>query len=158
MSTRLVVLCAVVASVRALSISSLASGLRTLQSAIAPQWPSSTPVEDWVLASSNVQTGVCKFYDVAKGFGFITQDGEYGKDARSDIFVHHSDLQSFSLAPGQRLSFRIARHGGDGRVKATDVQGVRGGVSSYGDEEEIDALFDELFSDVAPAQRDEELF
>ena len=93
-----------------------------------------------------------------KGFGFITQDGEYGKDARSDIFVHHSDLQSFSLAPGQRLSFRIARHGGDGRVKATDVQGVRGGVSSYGDEEEIDALFDELFSDVAPAQRDEELF
>lgn len=48
-------------------------------------------------------TGVVKFFNTTKGFGFITPDGG-GKD----VFVHISDVERSGLsglADGQKVSF-----------------------------------------------------
>jgi CspA family cold shock protein len=50
-------------------------------------------------------TGTVKWFNDAKGFGFIARDG-----GGSDVFVHYSALQSDgyrSLAEGQRVEFSI---------------------------------------------------
>ena len=50
-------------------------------------------------------TGVVKWFDVAKGFGFITPD-----DGSKDVFVHFSAIQNDgykSLDEGQKVSFTI---------------------------------------------------
>ncbi|MDH5446595.1 MAG: cold-shock protein [Gammaproteobacteria bacterium] len=50
--------------------------------------------------------GTVKWFDAAKGFGFITPE-----DGSKDIFVHHSAIKSddkyASLNEGQRVSFDI---------------------------------------------------
>lgn len=51
--------------------------------------------------------GTVKFFNDAKGFGFITQDG-----GGEDLFVHHTsiDIEGFrTLKDGQRVSFEIVR-------------------------------------------------
>ncbi len=48
--------------------------------------------------------GTVKWFNDAKGFGFIEQDG--GKD----VFVHHSAIKADgfkSLSEGQRVSFEV---------------------------------------------------
>jgi len=48
--------------------------------------------------------GTVKWFNDAKGFGFIEQDGG------SDIFVHHSAIQAEgfkSLQEGARVSFEV---------------------------------------------------
>jgi CspA family cold shock protein len=50
-------------------------------------------------------TGTVKWFNDAKGFGFITPD-----DADNDVFVHHTAIQGNgfkSLAEGAKVSFDV---------------------------------------------------
>ncbi len=52
-------------------------------------------------------TGTVKWFNDAKGFGFITQDG-----GGEDVFCHHTAIQADgfrSLAEGQKVSFDVTR-------------------------------------------------
>ena len=51
-------------------------------------------------------TGTVKFFNEAKGFGFITREGG------PDVFVHYSAIQGSgfkTLAEGQQVSFTVAQ-------------------------------------------------
>ena len=52
-------------------------------------------------------TGTVKWFNDAKGYGFITPEGE-----DRDCFVHHSAIQAEgfkSLAEGERVEFEITQ-------------------------------------------------
>jgi len=53
-----------------------------------------------------VKIGTVKWFDAAKGFGFIAPE-----DGSKDVFVHHSSISSgggyASLNEGQRVSFNV---------------------------------------------------
>ena len=51
-------------------------------------------------------TGTVKWFNDAKGYGFITQEGG------EDVFVHYSAIQAQgfkSLAEGDRVEFEVTR-------------------------------------------------
>ncbi|WP_277750576.1 cold-shock protein [Janthinobacterium sp. 17J80-10] len=68
----------------------------------------------------SMQTGTVKWFNDAKGFGFIAPD-----DGGADLFAHFQDIQSTgfkSLQENQRVSFeRGSSPKGD---KATKIQAV----------------------------------
>ena len=66
----------------------------------------------------STQTGVVKWFNDAKGFGFITPDA-----GGADVFAHFQDIQSngfCSLSENQRVSFD--RGVGPKGEKATNIK------------------------------------
>jgi cold shock protein len=67
---------------------------------------------------SAMQTGMVKFFDVGRGFGFIAPDNK----ANADVFFHIT-----SLAPGvqpvknERVEFSVDK-GRDGKIRAAVVR------------------------------------
>ncbi len=64
-------------------------------------------------------SGVVKWFDAKKGFGFITPDL-----GPRDVFVHISAVSAAqlpTLKPGQRLDFELAQDG-DGRLIALGLK------------------------------------
>lgn len=64
-------------------------------------------------------TGIVKWFDGKKGFGFVTPDL-----GPRDVFVHVSALEAAGLAalkPGQRLDFELAQDG-EGRLIALGLK------------------------------------
>ncbi|WP_276329110.1 cold-shock protein [Herbaspirillum robiniae] len=66
----------------------------------------------------SMQTGVVKWFNDAKGFGFITPDA-----GGADLFAHFQDIQSTgfkSLSENQRVSFE--RSNGPKGEKASNIK------------------------------------
>lgn len=66
---------------------------------------------------SNVSTGTVKWFNDAKGFGFITPE-----DGGADLFAHFKEIQGSgfrSLTEGQRVEFVPAR--GQKGMQATKI-------------------------------------
>jgi len=67
-------------------------------------------------------SGVCKWWDNKKGYGFITLD-----DGSGDVFVHQTNIQKEgfrSLADGEALEFNVETV--DGKRAAVNVTGPNG--------------------------------
>ncbi len=66
-------------------------------------------------------TGTVKFFNVARGFGFIQPD-----DGSKDVFVHISAVERSGLASireNQKLSFELQR-GRDGKISAVNLKAL----------------------------------
>lgn len=62
-------------------------------------------------------SGTVKFFNPAKGFGFVVRD-----DGEEDVFVHISAVEQLglrTLAEGQKLNFTLSDRGG--KISATDL-------------------------------------
>ena len=67
-------------------------------------------------------TGTVKFFNSAKGFGFIQPD-----DGATDVFVHISAVERAGmrgLAEGQKVSFDVVRDNRSGKSAAENLQAV----------------------------------
>jgi CspA family cold shock protein len=62
-----------------------------------------------------MKTGTVKFFNAAKGFGFITPD-EGGKD----VFVHINDLRGVEIREGSKVEFDVVQG-----KKGPQASGVR---------------------------------
>lgn len=65
-----------------------------------------------------MSTGTVKWFNAAKGYGFIEPN-----DGSNDVFVHVSAVEQAGLGTlreGQRVTFE-ARPGRDGRLSAEDL-------------------------------------
>lgn len=66
-------------------------------------------------------TGIVKFFNEAKGYGFITPDG----GSRQDIFVHITSLRKCNISNIQkedRLEFETEER--NGKIQATNIRFV----------------------------------
>ena len=78
-----------------------------------------TGVADESVADLIEISGTIKWFDVSKGFGFITPD-----DGSKDVFVHITDVQRAGLdglREGDKLSYEL-QQGQQGKVSATNLR------------------------------------
>jgi CspA family cold shock protein len=61
-----------------------------------------------------METGTVKFYNEAKGFGFITPD-----DGGKDLYVHSTAVQNGPIKQGDKVEFEIGQ--GDKGPRAENV-------------------------------------
>ncbi|WP_010251646.1 cold-shock protein [Myroides injenensis] len=66
-----------------------------------------------------MQTGVVKFFNEDKGFGFITNDA-----TKQDIFVHITGLVSKNIEQGDKVSYSEEK--GKKGIIATEVTIIEG--------------------------------
>ena len=69
---------------------------------------------------SDRQTGTVKWFNDAKGFGFITPE-----NGSADLFVHFRSIQGSgfkSLQEGQKVSFKVVQ--GQKGLQADEVQAM----------------------------------
>lgn len=67
-----------------------------------------------------MQTGIVKWFNTQKGYGFIAPDG-----ADKDVFVHISAVQKSgmkTLTEGQRVTFDIEKDKQRGKTQAVNLQ------------------------------------
>ncbi|MEQ1944009.1 cold-shock protein [Mesorhizobium sp. VNQ89] len=67
-----------------------------------------------------MNTGVVKFFNTTKGFGFIQPD-----NGGSDVFVHISAVERAgmrSIVEGQKLSFEVVQDKRSGKSAAENLQ------------------------------------
>ena len=71
--------------------------------------------------SATSTTGIVKFFNVTKGFGFIAPE-----DGSKDVFVHVSAVETAglgTLSENQRLSFDVQR-GANGKFSAINLKAI----------------------------------
>jgi cold shock protein len=67
-----------------------------------------------------MQTGIVKFYNATKGFGFIQPE-----DGSKDVFVHATALERAGmtmLSEGQKVSFDTENDARSGKVAVRSLQ------------------------------------
>jgi CspA family cold shock protein len=77
------------------------------------------PSERAAERGTSMQTGSVKWFNDAKGFGFITQEGG------QDVFVHHTSIvaEGFrSLAEGDKVEFEVVK--GPKGLQAANVRRI----------------------------------
>jgi len=79
---------------------------------------SSRPAATTASSSDGRETGSVKWFNVKKGYGFIT------RDSGDDVFVHFRNLSSGrrSISDGQRVSFVVTN--GDKGLQADEVDAI----------------------------------
>jgi CspA family cold shock protein len=71
-----------------------------------------------------MQDGIVKFYNTAKGYGFI-QPERGGADGSSDVFVHATALERAGLGPlaeGDKVSFDTEVDRRNGKTCVGNIQ------------------------------------
>eukprot|EP00450_Noctiluca_scintillans_P030809 CAMPEP_0194550072 /NCGR_PEP_ID=MMETSP0253-20130528/95527_1 /TAXON_ID=2966 /ORGANISM="Noctiluca scintillans" /LENGTH=319 /DNA_ID=CAMNT_0039397507 /DNA_START=55 /DNA_END=1016 /DNA_ORIENTATION=- len=76
------------------------------------------------LLAAMSKTGIVKFFNDEKGFGFIVQD-----DGGPDLFVHRNETVGCGLLEGDAVQFDEATDDRNGKPKAMNVSGGTGGES-----------------------------
>ena len=69
-----------------------------------------------------MSTGTVKWFNAAKGFGFIQPD-----DGATDVFVHISAVERAgmsNLRDGQKLSYELVKDKRSGKMSADQLQSI----------------------------------
>ncbi len=81
-------------------------------------------------------TGTVKFFNVARGYGFIAPE-----DGSKDAFVHISAVESAglsSLSEGQKVSYEL-QPGQEGKFRAENLEVVSGAAAAAAGDDAADA-------------------